>query len=199
MIRIVTIILLVVGLGPRAHADPSLDAKGKAYFERGVALYKARRYVEARAEFSAGYELSRRPLFLFNMAECSRLNNEPALALDYYRRYLEADRNGSFADLARKRIAALGGTSPPEPAAEPPRQPPPPPAPDLKLRDTAPTATPPSTIVAPAPERSRPIYARPWFWGVGAAVVAGTVAVIVVARGRSSCSGCPVYDLTGGQ
>src|ERR1043165_5562369 len=80
---------------PPASADDARKEQAKAYFERGSAHYKAGRYLEARAEFAAGYELSHRPLFLFNMAECSRLDGNLDLAREGYERYLREAPNGS--------------------------------------------------------------------------------------------------------
>src|SRR5262245_17494474 len=100
MNRTLTLAVLLAAFGARAtHAQPtppaddSRQAEAKAYFERGSAHYKAGRYLEARAEFAAGYELSHRPLFLFNMAECSRLDGNLELAREGYERYLREAPN----------------------------------------------------------------------------------------------------------
>src|SRR5262249_14423878 len=79
MIRNATLAVLLAASARITYADPdpteaSREAQARAYFERGVAHVKAHHYLEARAEFAAGYELSHRPTFLFNMAECSRLD-----------------------------------------------------------------------------------------------------------------------------
>jgi hypothetical protein len=108
------IVLLVLGLAGSASAwaqpapATTHEAEARAHFERGTAHYKDGRYLEARAEFAAGYELSHRPMFLFNMAECSRLRGDLDIARDTYERYLRADPNGSNAELARQRLTALG-------------------------------------------------------------------------------------------
>jgi len=163
------IVLFVVALVcPHiASAQPKDDARAaaaKAYFERGDAHFKAGRFLEARAEFSAGYELSRRPLFLFNMAECSRLNGDADIARETYERYLLAEPNGAQAGLARQRLAALNvkpaGPARPDPKAEPPKTTPtPPPAPGGAPAGPQPKAEPPKTVATttPAPQPQPPL------------------------------------------
>jgi hypothetical protein len=107
MIRSISTILVLALAGNVALADTKLDADARLAFERGETLYKEGRYAEARAEFAAGYELSHRPLFLFNMAECSRLDHEPALARTQYERYMSEAPTGELVSLARQRLAAL--------------------------------------------------------------------------------------------
>lgn len=119
-----SIIAFVLAIAGEAAADRDADAK--LAYERGAALYKARHYAEARTAFSSGYQLSGRAEFMFNMAECSRLGNEPTVAREQYERYLKEAPTGPLAELARKRLAAL------PPAVEP-------------------TATPPSEITAELP------------------------------------------------
>src|SRR5687768_3138913 len=96
---VLVLLLGVAGVASAQPVNPSSEdaraASAKAYFERGDAHFKAGRYLEARAEFSGGYELSHRPLFLFNMAECSRLNGDLQIAKETYERYLREAPTGS--------------------------------------------------------------------------------------------------------
>jgi hypothetical protein len=144
--RISIIVLALLPARP-AVADDKLDADAKLAFERGQTLYKDGRYAEARAEFSAGYELSHRAQFLFNMAECSRLNSEPTLARQQYERYLSEAPGGDLATLARQRLAAL------------------PPAPVEAARVTK--------ALPPAPPVERRSYAVPIALGAGALAAVG--------------------------
>jgi hypothetical protein len=111
------------GPAPGSKATPTPEAReaaAKAYFERGSAYYAAGDYLLARAEFAAGYELSGRPLFLFNMAECSRLNGDLDQARSGYERYLREAPTGSQVGLAKERLAAMKQPKPdPKPAAGP--------------------------------------------------------------------------------
>jgi len=151
-----------------ASAQPKEDARAaaaKAYFERGDAHFKAGRYLEARAEFSAGFELSRRPLFLFNMAECSRLNGDADIARETYERYLLAEPNGGQAALARQRLAALSAR-PAGPAKPEPSKPEPP--------KTEPPKT-GAVVVGPQPPRTEPPKTGPVAVGPGAAPPPGAL------------------------
>ena len=109
--------------GSKAAPSPEArEAAAKAYFERGSAYYAAGDYLLARAEFAAGYELSGRPLFLFNMAECSRLNGDLDQARSGYERYLREAPTGSQVGLAKERLAAMKQPKP-EPKPQPPNGP----------------------------------------------------------------------------
>ncbi len=156
------------GAQPSPSVTPSRDDRAKASFDRGNALFKQGQYIEARAEFSAGYELSHRALFLFNIAECSRKNGDDARARDYYTQYLKVEPTGEMAALARQRLVALGRTPDsadkiaalPRPQVDrpaPPRAPVDPPAPRRPSNaSTAPPKVPsrneaPSTVPMPMP------------------------------------------------
>ena len=111
---------------PGPKAPPSTEAReaaAKAYFERGSAYYAAGDYLLARAEFAAGYELSGRPLFLFNMAECSRLNGDLDQARSGYERYLREAPTGSQVGLAKERLASMKQPKPDPKPAPPPHGP----------------------------------------------------------------------------
>ena len=98
----------------------SADAHAKEAFKKGEALFRAGRYLEALAQFSGGYELSQRPLFLFNMGECARKLGQTERARAYYERYVAADKGGKLVALAEKRIVELGGRAEKEEREESP-------------------------------------------------------------------------------
>jgi hypothetical protein len=188
----------------RADDPPVNEAQARAHFQHGEKLTRAGNHAEAFKQFELGYQLSRRPLFLFNMAECARLAGDPARARGLYQRYLEAEPQGKLAPTARERLAAL-----PAPSA-PLRPPAPPTAPPASTRVPAVILTPPAvpppeagtvavTPTAPEPsptEPRRPLYRRWPFWaGVGAVVVASTVTAIALTRGGGgTCPDCTVLD-----
>jgi hypothetical protein len=179
---------------PQPPADDSRQAEAKAYFERGVAHYKEGKYLEARAEFAAGYELSHKPLFLFNMAECSRLDGNLDLAREGYERYLREAPNGSESALAKQRLATLAGKpAEPKPAAPPPPAPkptveakpattvvPPPPAP--KAADAKPVTAPPPPVVRPAAPVAQPAPPTPAMQPAPPPVVAPAPAIAATAQ-----------------
>ena len=90
-----------------ARAESTLESSAKTHFELGQTYSSAHRYEEALAEFSAGYELSRKPLFLFNMAECARLAGKPERARELYERYVAEDPSGKLTRVAHERLEDL--------------------------------------------------------------------------------------------
>lgn len=211
--RIFTTLVLIAGLqlSGSALAQPAASpSKGdtdaaKQHYQHGQKLVTAKEYRRALAEFSAGYELSHKPAFLFNMAECARLSEDTEKARYLYERYLKEAPQGTLAGNARQRLADL-----------PPAQP--------TVSKTAPVTTPQNTPVTSAPiavpaqpvnlrissspatsesttltanltpkKTSRPIWKKWPFWvGVGAAAVLGTVVVIAATgdNGESCGSNC---------
>jgi hypothetical protein len=143
--KTVAMLFAVACLGSTAFADDRLEDAAKAHYEQGQTLYTAGQFAEARAEFLAGFELSHKPAFLFNAAECARLLGNTSVARDGYDQYLKLDPNGKLAMLAMQRLAELGPTTtsskPSEPAPTPPA-PAPAPAPMPPAPTPAPTLTP---------------------------------------------------------
>jgi len=191
VIRTATLALLLAATANgTSHADPDLaaerDAQARAYFERGVAHVKAHRYLEARAEFAAGYELSHRPTFLFNMAECSRLDGRLDLAREGYERYLREAPTGPEAENAKKRLATLGDKVEPPPAPSSPTPAAPPPPPQI--------VGPPPMFVAPDADSPSPTTAvtacaggtcdrAPWSQKQVIGVAVGATGLVFVATG----------------
>lgn len=214
--RIASIFVLVAALLV-AHrplcAAPDAEAKAKAHYANGRRLSSTGKYAEARAEFLAGYRTSGRPLFLFNAAECARLDGDRAAAIDGYEQYLRAEPSGKQAAEARTRMTELRAGPPGVgPAAARPTTPTTtkPPTSTVTKPSSAPPATKPlpspaqvaATQAAPADpllaptEPSPPLYKRWPFWvGVGVAVAAGSVAIYFATRSGRSCSGCVEVDL----
>lgn len=180
-IGVVTALWLALAVWPAAaqEAAPE-DAPTRAAHERGLALVLDGRYREALAEFSAGYDVSRRPLFLFNMAECARKLGELARARELYEQYLREDPSGRLADTAKQR---LGELPPPAPTLAPARA----------VELAAPERVAPTTLVVTRHESAAPQrpFWRKWpFWaGVGAAVAVGTAAVFVL-HTTDDCGNC---------
>ena len=190
--------LAVLSCCTAAHAAPAAadtDA-AKLHFEKGQALSAALKYREALAEFAAGYELSRRPLFLFNMGECARLAGDLARAKESFERYLAEDPNGKLAEQARSRVEELATRLPARPAPVAPKPGPPP------KKAQPPHPAPPPALIVVAPQTpsatSPPIWKRWPFWtGVGLVAGAGTVAVYAGTRSDAGCgAACSEVDLS---
>ncbi len=167
------------------HAEPadSDEIVAKQHFARGKQLAAAKDFARAYDEFAAGYVVSHRAQFLFNMAECMRVLGDAPRARDLYTRYLAASPDGDLSVAARTHVTELGGAAPePPPIAQP-----------------APAIPPPTEVAAqhvvaePQPvvaiDRTPPIWHRTPFWiGVGLALVGGAVGAYYLTRHHDSCT-----------
>jgi hypothetical protein len=70
-------VLAVVFAVSVAHAD----------HKRAMQFYKAGEYEAARIELQAGYDLSKNPVFLWNLAKVAAKQGDRQAALDYVQRY----------------------------------------------------------------------------------------------------------------
>lgn len=187
------------------------DAQARARYAEGQRLTAAGQYREALAAFTAGYALSRRPAFLFNMAECSRKLGDLEQARAYYERYLAEDPRGPLATTARQRLGERATPAPapvapaptpaPAPVVVPTRPAAPAPAPTPTPRPVlAPVAPAPTDPVAsapradltatPEPASSPALWQRSGFWiGVGAAVLLTAGSVYLLSRGSDGPCG----------
>lgn len=85
-------ILAVVLACSVARANPEaavalLSAAAKDHHERAMEFYRAEQYQAARIELQAGYELSKNPVFLWNLAKTSARMGDRQAAMDYVQRY----------------------------------------------------------------------------------------------------------------
>jgi tetratricopeptide (TPR) repeat protein len=216
-------LLLLLGLvaAPRgASAGPSsdpkaaaaADASGRAHFQRGQKLSASGDYAAAYREFAAGYALTERPLFLFNMAEAARGGGDVAKARENYLEFLRVDPSNELAVTAKTRLAELdraaagpgptGPTGPAGPATTPAVTTTPggthEPLPLLPPSATHPSGggagepLPVDRPVTSARAEGTPIYKKWPFWAVvGVAVVAGGAAVYATSRDGDPCgAGC---------
>lgn len=174
-------------------SDPQELAK--RHYRSGIAHFEASRWADARAAFSAGYELSRRPAFFLNMAECERKLGHEEEAAALYRRYLADDPNGTQRATAEAKLKELAPPTPP-PAVLP--------AVERARSESAPIARVPirpALPPAPAETESRSVWISVVLGGVGGTGIAAGVALELAALftandlaaqsctgGASSCS-----------
>ncbi len=91
-----------------SHASLTLAQTGpagedaKTSFMKGVELYNADDYKGALAEFLAAYEAKPHHSVLFNIAQCYQMIDATAMALHYYRQYLEM--GGDLISQSRKEM-----------------------------------------------------------------------------------------------
>jgi tetratricopeptide (TPR) repeat protein len=82
----VIFMLVAVGLGPPAFADPLQEAR--EHYRRGAKAFEVAHYDEAADEFSAAHKLKDDPTILFNLAQAYRLGGHREKALGTYRTFL---------------------------------------------------------------------------------------------------------------
>ncbi|MEM6954056.1 MAG: hypothetical protein AAF411_01325 [Myxococcota bacterium] len=180
-------LLITLMAASSVRAQDSSEARAVAHYEAARAHVESGNYGDAHAEFARGFALSNRPLFLFNMAECSLLLGNGTIARDEYTRYLELDPNGSRATDARARLISLGAPVPDAREAN---------SDDSEAADSGSTEVPESSAtdptvghgtsntdpatIEPAPRAER---TRGLTW-LGAALLAGSVVPFVLAGQR---------------
>jgi hypothetical protein len=210
-------VLAVLAGAETARAD---EAEGRRHWKLGQELYAQKRFMEAAHEFEAGYAVAPRPLFLLNIGHAYRRANELTKAKSAYEALLRlqpdlpqrAEVEGYIKSIddvlqARDVVPPLETQRPP-PLAPAPAPPPPivrpsvvrPPAlvpAPLPAPEAVPEPLPPPVYIEAretSVERKQPestsLLRKPWFWVLTGAVVAGGVAVAIIAsRPSSSCPG----------
>ncbi len=173
---------------------PQQKEEIKLHYQRATRAYDLQKFPEAIEEYKKAYEIGGDPPMLYNIGQAYRLNDQPAEAISFYRRYLQRSPNARNREDVERKIAdqeklledrrkAAAATTPPAPSVTPPPAVVPPPA------RTAP-ATPLPTIVAPPqPPPEPPSAARAVVgWSmIGAGLVADGVAIYqgVVAKQKA--------------
>ncbi|HKA91650.1 MAG TPA: hypothetical protein VKE22_28500 [Haliangiales bacterium] len=172
---ILTFLCATAAAAPPAKGD--LD-KAKAHFRAGETAYRAGDYDKAIVEYQAAYVLVMRPQLLFNLGAAYRRKGEVTgaasdkrQALEYYRKYVEAEPDGKGAADAKRFIEILEReTAEPSPAEPAPAPEPPGPPPE-----PAPVASAPPAATDVAAERPRATYR------VAGAITAGAGVALVAA------------------
>lgn len=107
---------LAGGMAPARAQDTSLS-QAEQHFNRAQALYQEGKYEEAAVEFEAAYQARDLPPFLFNIgasyeklakANPGKIENWDK-AIDYYRKYLEAEPKAEDGKSIKERIKVLEG------------------------------------------------------------------------------------------
>lgn len=154
-----------------------LSAEGKRAFDAG-------RYAEAIAAFKTAYQRTPAPGLLYNMAQAYRMQENCALALETYRRFLDTNPAGALRQMAEERVAEMHACVVAQAAAVAPAPAPVPVPPTGSPAATTPN-TPPSPDLAgrmPPPAPSAPPRARIRPRTV-AAIAAGAIAAGLLAAG----------------
>lgn len=135
MMRVALLLVgsLAAGVANAQDVVPSdRDEEARALFEAGRVSYGAGRYDDALDYFERSYELSERPILLFNLASCEERLRLDADAIAHYEAYLEeipdAENRGFVEErvaFLRASLAAAAAAAAPESEPEPDPSPPP--------------------------------------------------------------------------
>ncbi len=108
--------------GTTEAPEPPITATGAegatAWFDRGIADYKAQKFDKARGEFAEAYKLDPLPEILYNEGAAAELGGHVPEALELYGRYLAEAPGAADAEKVKRHIAKLRGETPP-PDSEP--------------------------------------------------------------------------------
>jgi tetratricopeptide (TPR) repeat protein len=199
--------LLLAAAAPRERcaraAEPDSAQAAEALTDQAYAQHAAGKHAEAIGTYLRAYELSKAGAILFNIAAIyDRKLRERALAIEYYRRYVQApDATPEFVQKALARLAVLKREADDEEQARS-KLPPAPIAastpPEYREPASAPPPAEPPAPVAPAPhtEDAAPIASRGSGWrgwrttgvivgGVGLAGIGASLALGLVAKGKN--------------
>lgn len=92
---------------PGGPDNASLDAEARGIFLAGKAAYGDARYEDALRHFKRAYELSKRPVLLFNIGQAADKLRRDQEALDAFEGYLEQVPNGEGKREAESRVRVL--------------------------------------------------------------------------------------------
>jgi tetratricopeptide (TPR) repeat protein len=92
---------------PRGPDNASLDAEARGIFLAGKAAYGDARYEDALRHFKRAYELSKRPVLLFNIGQAADKLRRDQEALDAFKGYLEQVPDGEGKREAESRVRVL--------------------------------------------------------------------------------------------
>jgi tetratricopeptide (TPR) repeat protein len=192
-----------------ALADENTDA-AKRLYESGTRHFDLGDFEAALNDFKEGYRHRDDPVFLYNIAQCYRLQNNNSEALRFYKTYLRRAPSAPNREEVERRIQTLNesidaanrarqtppqGTLPPgtAPGTTPPGTEPqskqtpqsttpqsPTPAP------AAATSSPTPSVTASAPPKKTPVYKKWWLWTIVGVVAVGAGVGLGVGLSQSS-------------
>ncbi len=150
--RVVLLLTLFSFWSPRAAGAAELTSQQKLemkqLYERATRAYDVGKYAEAIDYYQKAYEIGGDPPMLYNIAQSYRLNDQPADAVRFYRRYLQRAPSARNKDDVERKIAEL------EKMVEERRK-----APVAAPPPTPPPATPPPST--PSAAASAPVQPTP--------------------------------------
>ena len=161
----------------------SRDEEARMLFEAGRVSYAAGRFEDALGYFQRAYEISHRPVLLYNVGSAADKLRRDAVALTALRSYLEGVPNAENREEVEARIRVLAEVV----AAAEARQTPtvtPPPGEGTTTREGELNASLGHGDAPPPRDESSSIFGTWWFWTiVGVVVVGATVGIIAATAG----------------
>lgn len=202
---LVLVAAMALALAGAAGAAEEKKTEARRLYDEATAAFGVGNYAEAAEKYEASFKMHPDAALLYNAAQAYRMAGNQPRALQLYRNFVRLYGDNPRTEDARHHAAALEkaiaetarpgapATSAPTSVAPAMRAPSadlaPPPQPDVSLSAPPPPGQPPSLIEhqttppAGADESGPALVRRPWFWVVvGAAVVGGTVAILVATR-----------------
>ena len=190
---------MVLALVSSAGAAEEKKTEARRLYDEATAAFGVGNYAEAAEKYEASFKLHPDAALLYNAAQAYRMAGNQQRALQLYRNFVRLYGDNPRTEDARNHAAALEKslteTAKPGVAPAPTST-----AADTVTRAPSPDLAPPPPAVslsAPPPEQSPTLLEqrasadeaspslvrRPWFWVVvGAAVVGGTVAILIGTR-----------------
>lgn len=95
----------IIALPP---SQDELTQEARTFFERGVAMYRRRRYDAALAAFTAAYNFARLPEVVYNLAVTAERLGRTQDAIDYFREYARSlPRDSAERPMIDRRVEQL--------------------------------------------------------------------------------------------
>ncbi len=99
------VVILGITAAAPALAESGVQALARRHYEEGQALFRARSYSAALAEFRAAHNAAPHPVTLKGQAECLERIGRIREAVELFEQYIRAMPTASDADSVRRRIA----------------------------------------------------------------------------------------------
>ena len=124
ILAVVVVGLLTAKATPASamQLTPQQKQEMKVHYERATRAYDLQKYGEAIDEYQKAYEISGDPPMLYNIAQAYRLDDQPAEAIRYYRRYLQRVPKARNREYVERKIVDLEKLIEARRKAEPPRR-----------------------------------------------------------------------------
>ena len=197
---------MLLALARGAGAAEEKKSEARRLYDEATAAFGVGNYAEAAEKYEGSFKLHPDAALLYNAAQAYRMAGNQPRALQLYRNFVRLYGDNPRTEDARNHAAALEkaiASGKPAAVAPPPAGTSPAPVTTAPSPELAPTQPPAVSLGAPPPQPAQPpalieqqatqpggadesspsLVRRPWFWvAVGAAVVGGTVAILLATR-----------------